>query len=655
MLDTGTLHTVMALAQFMMGIFLIILWRDNKSEKALLIWATTNLFCCFSTYMFVLQGQLHPLLTVVLPAWGFLGFVIGYWMGLRRLFDWPQRWGVLLAAAGFQSAVVVYFALFEPLLWPRFVTNALVAAVLCAFLCVDIRRAWKRTRFLAFHLFMFVFAVHGSVFLVAGIGALITRPAGDYSSLNGGLSGIAILEGLLMFFLASICVAILIPEKLKARLKTTAITDALSGLYNRAYFMEQLEVALERADTRDDELAVMYLDLDGFKEVNDQYGHHVGDVLLMQVSDILADVSGAGTLVARMGGDEFAIIVRGRRALRRARDRASAVITSLSQPFHLQSVSVLVNTSIGIAPSTDSAESALELVRRADIAMYAAKSAGRGQYTVYSDALDAELHETNWLKTQLSRALDMDEISVLYQPKFAMRYGKFPELVAVEALARWEHAERGKISPSQFIPVAEHSGLILELGHKVLQKACEDAAAWHDIDLCVNISPRQFKNPDLVDGILKTAERAHFDTRRLELEITEGVLLSAGHGLKNVIPNLQAAGVKLAVDDFGTGYASFSYLRDYKFDTLKIDRSFVAAMEENEQAMAVTQAVIGLAHALQLTVTAEGVETQDQLDILVAMGCDLIQGFYLAKPMSAAAISDLLAQDRFALPLAASA
>ncbi|MEM7570756.1 MAG: EAL domain-containing protein [Pseudomonadota bacterium] len=644
MLDTPTLHVVMALSQFMMGVFLLILWRDNKTEKALLIWASTNLFCCFTTYLFVLQGQLHPFITVVVPAWGFIGFVVGYWMGLRYLFGWSQRWMTMGSVVFIQTAVVVYFSLFEPLLWPRFVTNSFAAAFLCVFLCVDIRRAYKKTRFLAFHLFLFVFAVHGTVFAIAGAAALFKRPAGGYSDLNSGASGIAILEGLLMFFIASICVAILVPEKLKARLKSSAITDALSGLYNRAYFMEQLDADLEAESSGEGALAVMYLDLDGFKEVNDQYGHHVGDVLLMHVSEILADVSGSGTVVARMGGDEFAIIVRGERALRRAKDKASAIIAALSQPFHLQSVSVLVNTSVGIAQLTKNNETAVELVRRADIAMYAAKKAGRGQFTVFSKALDAELREANWLKTELSKAIDNDEIEVLYQPKFAMHYGKFPMLVAVEALARWTHADRGKIEPSKFIPVAEQSGLILELGQHVLQKACEAAAHWPEIDLCVNISPRQFNAPNLVQDILWIAEKAKFSPRRLELEITEGVLLSAGHGVRAVIAQLQSEGVKLAVDDFGTGYASFSYLRDYKFNTLKIDRSFVSAMEDNAKAMAVTKAVVALAHALELQVTAEGVETREQLELLTGMGCDLIQGFFLAKPMPADAITDLLEQ-----------
>lgn len=638
MLDVHTLHTIMALCQFMMGIFLFILWRDNRGEHALAIWAATNLFCCVTTYMFVLQGQLNPFLTVVVPAWGVSGFVIGYWVGLRKLLDMPQNLSLLLSALVLQTAIVSYFALVEPVLWVRFVTNAAVTSTICFFLCADILKTLKHSKFFAFKLFMGVFAIHGSVFAVAGIGALFTRPMGGYDTLKTGSTGIAVLEGLLMFFLASICVAVLIPEKLQARLKRSSITDALSGLFNRAYFMEKLGTDLRN----DGDIAVMYLDLDGFKEVNDQHGHHMGDLLLMAVAKIIAEAGGHGTTVARMGGDEFSIIVRGKRALERAQDKASTIIGRLSQPLNLRSINVLVNTSIGIAPLTQEGENAIELVRRADIAMYAAKKGGRGQYTVYSDSLDDALAETNWLKMELRKAIDADAINVVYQPKYAVAPGKAPRLVAVEALARWEHPDRGMISPADFIPVAEQSGLIVELGRRVLEIACHVGAQWDGIEICVNLSPRQFSHPDLVDDILGIARSANLPTHLLELEVTEGLLLSAGPHVVSVINDLQNEGVKLAVDDFGTGYASFSYLRDYKFDTLKIDRSFVAAMQESQQAMAVTQAVVNLAHALDLKVTAEGVESQLQLDLMMAMGCDLIQGYYLGRPMPARNITALL-------------
>lgn len=638
MLDITTLHTVMALCQFMMGIFLLILWRDNRGERALVVWASTNLFCCATTYMFVFQGQLHPFLTIVVPALGVTGFVIGYWAGLRALLDKPQRWRFLSGVIVFQACIVSYFAIVEPILWVRFVTNTALTALLCFLLCSDIVKAWKKHGFLAFKMFMAVFATHGLVFAVAGIGALFKRPVGNYDNLNTGSGGFAVLEGLLMFFLASICVAVLIPEKLKARLKRSAITDALSGLFNRAYFMERLEKDLEG----NDDIAIMYLDLDGFKEVNDQFGHHMGDLLLMGVSKIIKDTTGPGTTVARMGGDEFSIIVRGRGAASRAENKASTIIGRLAQPIDLEAMTVLVNASIGIAPVTGRRETALELVRRADIAMYAAKRRGRGQYAIYSSSLDEELAEANWLKTELTKALDTNAISVLYQPKFDVQQGGIPRLVAVEALARWNHLERGFISPAEFIPVAEQSGLIIELGRRVLDIACHVGAQWPGIEICVNLSPRQFNDPDLVEDVLAIARSANLPPHLLELEVTEGLLLSAGPAVVAVINDLQSEGVKLAVDDFGTGYASFSYLRDYKFDTLKIDRSFVAAMQESQQAMAVTQAVVNLAHALELKVTAEGVETQLQLDLLMTMGCDLIQGFYLGRPMPEHEITALL-------------
>lgn len=635
----------MALSQFTMGLFLLLLWRDNRAERALVAWATTNFFCCFLTYLFVLQGQVHPFVSVVLPSWGFIGFVVGYWVGLRILFQARQRWGVIAGALAVQSSIVIYFALFEPMLWPRFVVNAFVAAFLCYHLCTDVLRALRKTPFLAFRLFLGVFAVHGLIFFIAGVGALFTRPEGDYSSLNSGVSGIAILEGLLMFFLASICVAALIPEKLNKKLKQSAITDALSGLFNRTHFMEKLEAALEKPKANAGGVSVLFIDLDGFKEINDQHGHHIGDQLLVQIARKLADVTSDIGLVARMGGDEFAIFIEGSTSEADSEVLAGHVIEILCQPLSLDHFSVAVSCSIGIAPRTEEGESALELVRRADIAMYAAKSAGRACYAIFSAAMDEEIQEANWLRAELDKAIEAGDITVAYQPKFDVTGLGAPSITSVEALARWNHPERGFISPAKFITVAEESGQIIELSRLVLDKACRTAAPWAGVTLSVNLSPRQLSDLGLKDDILNISAAAGLPPDRLELEITEGVLLIADERVKEVFKDLQAEGVSLALDDFGTGYSSFSYLRDCNFDTVKIDRLFVQAMEKDEQALEVTQAVVSLAKALDLAVVAEGVETESQFDQLRTMGCDMIQGYYLSRPLAPEQLEALLDEE----------
>lgn len=646
MLDALTLHTVMALAQSTMGLFLLTLWLTHREERALLIWAGTNFFCCITMFLFVKQGDWHPFLTIVVASWGFLGFIVGYWVGLRTYFKWRQRWDIIVPLFVVQTFIVCYFSMVESLLWPRFVSNSIVAAILSFFLCRDFLRGWRETRFLSFRLFLILFTCHGLIFLASGINAAFTQPEGGYSDLNSGLSGVAILEALIMFFIASTCVAILVPEKLNAKLKTSAITDPLSNLFNRAHFMEALERTITGVVDPDNVLAVLYIDLDGFKEINDQYGHHVGDRLLIKVSKILQRVTGQTGTVARMGGDEFAIFIEGEDARLQAETLAKAIGSALTQSFDLGQMSVDVNSSIGIAPCTSAGEDGVELVRRADIAMYAAKSKGRGQFVFFSDEMDDELREANWLKVELAKAVTADDITVAFQPKFDVRDPAGPRIASVEALARWTHPERGFISPDKFITAAEDSGQIIDLGRQVLEKACRLAAPWDGVRLSVNLSPKQFSSPDLKADILAIADKAGLTPSRLELEITEGVLLVADERVKTLFSDLQDQGVTLALDDFGTGYSSFSYLRDCNFDTVKIDREFVQAMEEDDQALEVTQAVIRLAKALELTVVAEGVETERQYKQLQAMGCDQIQGYYLSRPLSPDQFSDLLREQQ---------
>jgi diguanylate cyclase (GGDEF)-like protein len=641
-LDFVTLHAVMSLTQIMMGCYQLVIWRDNRQERALLFWAFTNFFCSVTSFWFTMQGTLHPILSVVIPAVGLTGFVAGFWLGVRAFLNRPLPWIRVSLILGAQICVATYYSIVEPILWVRFVYNALTTSLLCSLICRDIFAARRESGFLSFRLMMGVFAFHGIIFFAGAINGLIERPIGNYADLNNGTAHYAILEGLIAFFIASICAAVVIPERLKAALNHAAITDPLTGLPNRLRFQGLLNEDLKLHRSQPGSLAVVYLDLDGFKEVNDNNGHHVGDTLLKEISRRLRLVVPATARMARMGGDEFAFVVTDRDALTAAHTLSELILDTIRQPVATEARSVAILGSIGIATNDPSDIGGTEIMRRADIAMYAAKRAGKAQIAQFHRDMDAELIEFAWLKNELKQALDAEALSIAYQPKYRLSAGQEPQLVGVEALARWQHPERGAISPAQFIPVAEQCGLIGRLGDWILRKAIHDARDWTDLTVSVNLSPAQSINRDLVLNTLQILQQAHVLPRRLELEITEGVLLQADRDVLNSLQALRTAGIQLALDDFGTGYSSLSYLRDFAFDTLKIDRGFVCALVDSPQARSITQSVIGMAKALNLEIIAEGVESVAELDLLQIMGCDIVQGYLLCKPVPATEINKLV-------------
>ncbi|VIO76853.1 putative signaling protein [Bradyrhizobium ivorense] len=416
--------------------------------------------------------------------------------------------------------------------------------------------------------------------------------------------------------------------------------DALTNLPNRTLFREQLEKALRLAK-RSDQLAVLCLDLDHFKEINDTLGHPIGDALLREVARRLGECVTEHDTVARLGGDEFAIVQFCSNCEPTVVPAlASQVVERLAAPYEIGGHQLVIGVSIGISLAPEDGLDPDELLQKADLALYRAKADGRGTYRFFETGMDARAQARRMLERDLRLALQHDEFAVYYQP---IRDLAGDRIVAFEALARWNHSLRGLIAPNNFIPVAEETGLIVPLGEIVLRKACMDAAGWpEDIAVAVNLSPVQFKNPNLVASVKAALEASGLAADRLELEITESVLLQNSEATLAVLHELRGFGVRISLDDFGTGYSSLSYLRSFPFDKIKIDRSFVTDLATREESMAIVRAVTGLGKSLGIVTTAEGVETDTQFDLLRQEGCTQAQGYLFSPPRPAADVAKML-------------
>jgi diguanylate cyclase (GGDEF)-like protein len=427
----------------------------------------------------------------------------------------------------------------------------------------------------------------------------------------------------------------------EARIAHMARHDALTGLPNRVLLREHMEQALARS-RRGSSVAVLCLDLDGFKGVNDALGHPAGDALLHLVACRLRGATRETDLVARLGGDEFAVIQAGTQQPADAASLAERLVEVLRAPFDLHGHLVTIGTSIGIALVDRAEVTADELLRNADIALYRAKATGRGTYRFFEPGMDAELQRRRALEADLRRALAEEQFEIHYQPLFEART---ESLVGFEALLRWRHPERGLVSPGEFIPLAEEIGLIQPVGAWVLARACADAAGWPEhVKVAVNLSPVQFTN----DALVRTVEAALADSglasRRLELEITESVLLQDNEATLRLLHRLRALGVSISMDDFGIGYSSLSYLHRFPFDKIKVDQSFVRNLERDESNVVIIRAMIGLGKALGMGVLAEGVETVEQLNVLREEGCDELQGYLLGRPQPVQHVPALIAR-----------
>ncbi|QSY93962.1 EAL domain-containing protein [Rhizobium bangladeshense] len=453
-----------------------------------------------------------------------------------------------------------------------------------------------------------------------------------------------------LFFVVLLVIGWLAGRRLKAEensAREEALRDRLSGLSNR----DGLGLAVDRfvleARQSKRNVLLLYLDLDGFKEVNDSYGHGTGDQLIRAVAAGLKVLIPQGAVLARIGGDEFAIAFLSDGENAAALQLAEQILDFLVEPLEIGRRVVVVGASIGIAMSPAGAIDREELVRRSDLAMYKAKEAGRARMTLYDPSMDADRQQRNALELDLRIAIEGGDLTLVYQP---LVDAASHELTGVEALVRWNRPGHGPVSPELFIPIAETSGLIESLGLFVLRKACETARQWPELDVSVNVSPGQFRNPAFTDYVRYVLKQTEIQPSRITLEITEGYMIQNPQRTRQSIERLKGLGVKVALDDFGSGFSSIGYLRQFGFDRIKIDRSLVMGVNEDKRQREMLQATVALARSLDIPVTAEGIETEGQAVAMRLFGCDCLQGYLFGRPLAAERITEMLNELRAAEP-----
>jgi len=414
-----------------------------------------------------------------------------------------------------------------------------------------------------------------------------------------------------------------------------AFHDALTDLPNRVLFTERLDQALTEARRNQDHLAVMFMDLDKFKTINDTLGHSIGDELLKEVATRLQNCLRGGDTVARWGGDEFTLLLASIRTIEDATGTAQRILDAFKEVVKIDRHEIYVNASIGIACFPDDGQEAEILLQNADVALYQCKEQGRGIFRVYNVGMNSKATELFALQNNLRHALKRNEFLLYYQPQINLQTGK---ITGLEALIRWQHPEQGLVSPATFIPLAEESDLIIHIGRWVLEVACQQVVEWQQIigvplTISVNLSARQFYDPTLVETVSQILRQTKLDPRHLELEITETITIKNISLAQSVLRELQAMGIQIAMDDFGTGFSSLNYLTQLPLDTLKIDQSFIKRLTADARELEVINAVLALGRGLNLSVVAEGVDTPEQLDLLRSLNCETVQGYLISRPL----------------------
>jgi len=430
----------------------------------------------------------------------------------------------------------------------------------------------------------------------------------------------------------------------ETRLQFLASHDSLTGMWNRSGMMTRFADDIQRARASDRQLALLFIDLDRFKAVNDMLGHLAGDQLLVVAAKRMRAQLKDGDIAARLGGDEFTVLLDDPPGCGSAADLAERLIASMAQPFMIDGQEMFVTASIGIACYPADGLDAATLLKNADVAMYRAKQRGKNNFQFFTSDMNTQALEQLLLENNLRRALERSEFELHYQPQFAAADGR---IAGVEALIRWRHPELGLVLPGTFISLAEQNGLIVPIGAWVLQEACRQGKAWLDAGLefgrvAVNLSAKQFSSGDLLDTIRAALDRSGLPPSRLEFEITESTIMHNPPEAVLLLDRIRDMGVALSIDDFGTGYSSLVSLKQYPLDSLKIDRGFVKGIPYDADDVAITEAIIAIAHKMRLKVVAEGVETKEQADFLRAAGCDVLQGFLFGRPASAADTARLL-------------
>jgi diguanylate cyclase (GGDEF)-like protein/PAS domain S-box-containing protein len=421
-----------------------------------------------------------------------------------------------------------------------------------------------------------------------------------------------------------------------------AYFDTLTSLPNRFLALDRLSQMLTEAERNNDKTAVLFLDLDDFKKINDSLGHEVGDKVLIQSAYRLKQVLREGDTVGRLGGDEFIVLLRGITEHHDALVITENILKSFRVPFVIDDRELMLTLSIGVAISPENGHCASDLLRNADTAMYQAKDLGRNTYSFFSKKMNTMMLRRFEIEEQMHGALERSEFELYYQPQFDVKEQK---ITGVEALLRWHNSALGHVTPDEFIPIAEQTGLIIPIGRFVIKQALYFLKKWQNIHhssvtMAVNLSPCQFRDSALLNFIKDSLNETNVSAEDLELEITEGVLMSGQSHIHDSLVEISELGIKLSMDDFGTGYSSLSYLRQYAFDVLKIDQSFISGIPLSKADNELVNTIIAMAHSLGLTVVAEGVETKEQLSLLDELGCDLVQGYYFSRPLPAKQLLD---------------
>lgn len=429
-------------------------------------------------------------------------------------------------------------------------------------------------------------------------------------------------------------------------IRKQAYFDTLTLLPNRFLSLDRLSKMLIEAQRSGDKTAVLFLDLDDFKKINDSLGHEFGDKVLIESANRLSQTLREGDTVGRLGGDEFIVLLRGITQYHDALVVAENLLNAFRDPLNIDKREIVLTLSIGVAISPENGNSASDLLRNADTAMYQAKDLGRNTYSFFSEKMNDMMLRRFAIEKQMHGALERNEFELYYQPQFDVKTRK---ISGGEALLRWHNEELGNVRPDEFIPLAEHTGLIVPIGRFVIKQALNFLREWQSVEdqnytMAVNLSPRQFRDKELLTVIKQALSDTKVNAENIELEITEGVLMSGQSHIHDALVEINELGIKLSMDDFGTGYSSLSYLRQYTFDVLKIDRSFINGIPHNKADCELVNAIIAMSHSLGLHVVAEGVETKEQLTLLDGLGCDLVQGFYFSKPLPAKQFLDYFTQ-----------